>query len=636
MLENTEMSYEKHFIIDFDSTFTSVEALDILGEIALREHPEKDKRLKAISDITNRGMEGGMSLRESLIERLKQLNAHKDHLPLLIHELSGKVSKSFRRNKDFIKNYASRIYIVSNGFKDFIVPIVTQYGVLEKNVFANTFIFDDEGKITGFDEDNVLSSNKGKVKIIQKLQLQGDVCVIGDGYTDYEIKEAGLANKFYAFTENIERDKILKNADHVVPSLDEFLYLHKMNKALSYPKNRIKVLLLENIHSLAYEKMKEEGYTVETIAGGLDEEELCEKIKGVSILGIRSKTQVTRKVIESANRLISIGAFCIGTNQIDLTACSEKGIAVFNAPFSNTRSVVELALGEIIMLLRNIPTRSNQMHAGVWQKSASNSYEVRGKKLGIVGYGNIGSQLSVLAETVGLDVHYYDIEEKLALGNATKCSSLQELMEISDIVSLHIDGRPENTRFIGERELSWMKKGAIFINLARGPVLRVDALRKLLDNGHLAGAAVDVFPEEPKTNEEEFISVLRGADNTILTPHIGGSTQEAQVNIADFVPNKIMQYINTGSTTNSVNFPNLQLPAFKDSHRLIHVHKNVPGILARINNILAEHQINIEGQYLKTNETIGYVITDINKEYDEELIKTLKSVEHTIKFRVLY
>lgn len=630
------MTYEKHFIIDFDSTFTRVEALDLLGEISLKNHPERDIRLKAIADITDSGMEGDMTFRKSLVERIELLSSSKDDLPILIDRLKKKVSKSFQRNKEFFQDYAERIYIISNGFKDFIVPIVTEYGILEENVFANTFKFDDSGNIIGFDEDNVLSSNKGKVKVIEKLKLQGDVSVIGDGYTDFEIKEAGLASKFYAFTENIERGSIAKNADHITPSLDEFLYINKMNKAISYPKNRIKVLLLENVHSKAFDLMKEEGYTVEEYPAGLDEKELCEKIKDVSILGIRSKTQITRKVVENAKRLISVGAFCIGTNQIDLQACLEKGIAVFNAPYSNTRSVVELAIGEIIMLMRNLPDKISGMHKGKWEKSASSSYEVRGKKLGIVGYGNIGSQLSVLAESFGLDVYYYDIIDKLALGNATKCESLQDLMETADIVSMHVDGRKENDLLIGDREFSWMKKGSIFVNLARGKVVDVKALRKYLDNGHLRGAAVDVFPEEPKSNNEEFISVLRGARNIILTPHIGGSTLEAQVNIADFVPNKIMQYINTGSTSNSVNFPNLQLPAFKNAHRLIHIHNNVPGILAKINKVLADHDINIVGQYLKTNEIIGYVITDINKEYDQELISSLRSIDHTIRFRVLY
>lgn len=630
------MENKKHFVIDFDSTFTQVEALDVLGEITLTKHPRKKEKLQELKDLTDLAMEGKLAFRESLERRLNILEANKSAIPELVKKLQQKVSVSFVRNEGFFKEHKDNIYIISNGFKEFIVPIVKEFGVKEENVYANSFNFDADGNITGFDQDNVLSSNNGKVELLKKMDLKGDVYVIGDGYNDYEIKAAGLANKFYAFTENIERDNVLDKADHITPSLDEFLYLHKMNKAISYPKNRIKVLLLENVHADAVAIMKNEGYNVTTIAGALDEEELAEKIKDVSVLGIRSKTNLTKKVLENANRLIAVGAFCIGTNQIDLEACLKKGVAVFNAPFSNTRSVVELAIGEIILLMRNLPDRIAEMHNGEWNKSAKGSYEIRGKKLGIVGYGNIGAQLSVVAEAIGFDVYYYDLVEKLALGNATKCNSLQELFEKVDIVTLHVDGRNENKNMIGDTEFSWMKEGSIFLNLARGQVVDVDALRKHMESGKIIGAGVDVFPKEPKTNQDEFESTLRGLPNLILTPHIGGSTQEAQENIGNFVPGKIINYINTGGTTNSVNFPNLQLPILENAHRLIHIHHNKPGIIAHINKILAAHDINIVGQYLKTNETIGYVITDIDKAYDAEVIKELKGIQGTIRFRVLY
>jgi D-3-phosphoglycerate dehydrogenase / 2-oxoglutarate reductase len=630
------MKQNRHFVIDFDSTFTQVEALDVLGEISLESHNQKEMRLKELEELTNSGMAGDLSFRESLEKRLALLNARDHHLPQLVDRLKSKISTSFTRNKEFFNEYHENIYIVSNGFKEFIVPIVAELGVKEEHVYANTFKFDNEGRIVGFDEENVLSSNNGKVEMLKRLDLQGDVYVIGDGYTDYEIKAAGLANKFYAFTENVERGKVLEKADHITPSLDEFLYLHKMNKAISYPKNRIKVLLLENIHEDAERILRNEGYTVTSFSGALDEEELSERIKGVSVLGIRSKTQLTSKVLQNANRLIAVGAFCIGTNQIDLHECLEKGIVVFNAPFSNTRSVVELAIGEIILLMRGLPDRISEMHNGVWNKSASGSNEIRGKKLGIVGYGNIGAQLSVVAEALGFDVYYYDLMEKLALGNATKCSSLQELLKKVDVVSLHVDGRKENKNLIGKKEFNLMQDGSVFLNLSRGHVVDIAALKENILSGRIKGAGVDVFPQEPKTNQESFESDLRGLPNMILTPHIGGSTQEAQVNIGNFVPGKIIEYINTGSTTNSVDFPNLQLPILENAHRLIHIHHNKPGIIAHINNLLSDHDCNIVGQYLKTNEQIGYVITDIDKEYNEEVIREMKGIDGTIRFRVLY
>lgn len=404
----------------------------------------------------------------------------------------------------------------------------------------------------------------------------------------------------------------------------------------SYPKNKIKILLLEGVHENAKNAFAAGGFDVELIASGLDEDELCERIKGVSILGIRSKTIVTKKVLEHADRLMAIGAFCIGTNQIDLDEAMKRGVAVFNAPYSNTRSVVELAIAEIIMLMRNLPDKIMQMHQGVWSKSATNSFEIRNKTLGIIGYGNIGSQISIVAEAMGMQVYYYDLEEKLALGNAIPCGSLNELLGISDVISIHVDGRKENKNIISDKQFSKMKDGVIFINLGRGHVVDIPALKRNLDSGKVRGTAIDVYPEEPKNNNEVFESELTGSSNTILTPHIGGSTLEAQINIGAFVPNNLIKFINTGNTAGSVNFPQLQLPVLAGGHRLIHIHTNTPGLLAKLNNILANHKINILGQYLKTNETIGYVITDIDEEYPAEFIDELKSIEGTIKVRVLF
>lgn len=626
----------KKFIIDFDSTFTRVEALDILGEISLSNDPKRNEKLQAIKDITDKGMDGSLTFRESLEQRLQILQANKSQIMELIVALKLKVSKSFERNRDWLKDNAEDVFIISNGFKDFIIPIVTEYGIKEENVFANDFVYDQTGKIIDFNRENPLSKNKGKSETLRSINLEGDIYVIGDGYTDYEIKASGLANKFYAFTENVNRPQVTSQADHIAPSFDEILYINKLNTKFSYPKSRIKVLLLENVHPIALELLKEEGYQVEVASGALSEEELCEKIRGISILGIRSKTNVTKKVLEHANRLLAIGAFCIGTNQIDLEECQKRGVAVFNAPFSNTRSVVEMAIAEIIFLMRRFQDKSVGMHQGKWDKSATGSFEIRGKKLGIVGYGNIGAQLSVLAENLGMNVFYYDVIERLALGNATKLNSLEELLATCDVISLHVDGRKENKCLIDKDKIAKMKPGALLVNLSRGHVVDIAALRDGILSGHIGGCAVDVFPEEPKNNKEPFTSELIGLPNTILTPHIGGSTLEAQENIARFVPGKIMEYVNTGNTYNSVNFPNIQLPFLKEAHRLIHLHQNEPGVLAKINQVLANYQINIVGQYLKTNEKIGYVITDIDKVYDAEAIEALKNIPGTIRFRTLY
>ncbi|MGF1533454.1 MAG: phosphoglycerate dehydrogenase [Bernardetiaceae bacterium] len=622
-----------YFVIDFDSTFTKVEALDELAEVIGADATTKS----SIATLTQQAMSGEYSFAQSLKERVSLLKAHRDHLPALITRLHTLVSDSFKRNRAFFETYPEKILIVSSGFKDFILPIVADYGILPENVYANTFIFDHQGNITGFDTDNVLSTDNGKVKLLQSLDLEGEVVVIGDGYTDYEIKAAGLAEAFYAFTENITRDEVIQKAENRVSNLDEFLFTNNLARNISYPKSKIKILLLEGIHPQAIDTFKSAGYDqVEIIPGALSEDELIERIGDVSVLGLRSKTKLTARVLEHAQRLMCVSAFCIGTNQIDLTACLQKGIPVFNAPYSNTRSVVELAISQMIMLMRNLPDRLQEMHQGIWKKSAQNSYEVRGKKLGIIGYGNIGAQLSVLAEALGLEVYFYDIAPKLALGNARRCQSLDELLQIADILTLHVDGRSENKAMIREEHFQKMKDGVIFMNLSRGFVVDISALAEAIKSGKVRGASVDVFPKEPKTNQDLFSSPLQGLPNLILTPHIGGSTMEAQVDIAQFVPSKIIDYIDSGNTSLSVNFPELQLPKQPKGHRLIHIHHNRAGLLAQINQTLAEHRANILGQYLKTNEHIGYVITDINKAYDQTLTKALKKVEGTIRFRVLY
>ena len=401
------------------------------------------------------------------------------------------------------------------------------------------------------------------------------------------------------------------------------------------PAEQIRVLLLENIHPDATARLVKDGYQVETRAGALDSAELIAAIDGVQVLGIRSGTHVTESVLASAPDLLAVGAFCIGVNQIDLAAASRRGIAVFNAPFSNTRSVVELALAEIIAMTRRLTDKNAQMHQGVWDKSATGSHEVRGRRLGIVGFGNIGGQLSVLAENLGMTVFFYDTADKLALGNARRCGTLDELLELSDVVTLHVDGRPGNSGLFGEAEFAAMRPGSLFLNLSRGFVVDHAALRRHIESGHLAGAAVDVFPAEPRGRGEEFSSELRGLPNVILTPHVGGSTEEAQQDIGQFVAGKLHDYLASGTTSLSVNLPGVALPRTPGTCRLVHLHRNVPGVLATINQLLAEHGSNIEGQLLGTRDDLGYVLTDVATEYTEDMLASLREMDVTVRLRSL-
>tara|TARA_R110001592_G_scaffold138511_4_gene357672 strand:+ start:60778 stop:62007 length:1230 start_codon:yes stop_codon:yes gene_type:complete len=405
----------------------------------------------------------------------------------------------------------------------------------------------------------------------------------------------------------------------------------------SLDKDKIRFLLLEGVHESAVSTLKKAGYTnIEYIKTSLGQEELIEKIADAHFVGIRSRTQLTKEVFDAANKLIAVGCFCIGTNQVDLKAATRHGVAVFNAPYSNTRSVAELVLAQAILLLRGVPEKSTLAHRGVWLKSATNSYEIRGKKLGIVGYGSIGSQLSVLAEGLGMKVYFYDVIAKLPLGNAYQVDSMDELLSTCDIVSLHVPETQSTQNMMGEAEFAKMKKGSIFINAARGTVVDIDALCTVLASKKLLGAAVDVFPVEPKSNDEEFISPLREFDNVILTPHVGGSTIEAQANIGFEVGEKLATYSDTGTSITSVNFPEVALPTHPNNHRILHIHENIPGVMSEINKVLSENNINILGQYLQTNEDVGYVVVDVNKECSALAKEKINKVTGTIKCRVLF
>ncbi len=405
----------------------------------------------------------------------------------------------------------------------------------------------------------------------------------------------------------------------------------------SLEKEKIKILLLEGVHPNTVDTFKAAGYSnIEYLKGSLEEDALIEKIRDVHFVGIRSRSNLTEKVLNAAQKLVAIGCFCIGTNQVNLKAAEARGIPVFNAPFSNTRSVAELVLGEILLLLRGIPAKNAKAHRGEWDKSANNSVEARGKKLGIIGYGHIGTQLSIIAESIGMKVYYYDIENKLSLGNATQVASLETLLGMADVVTLHVPETASTKDMIGAAELAQMKPGAILINAARGTVVDIPALTAALQSGHLAGAAVDVFPVEPTANGEAFVSPLQAFDNVLLTPHIGGSTQEAQENIGLEVSSKLVKYSDNGSTLTAVNFPEVSLPEHRGSSRLLHIHHNQPGVLNQINQAFAEEGINIAGQYLQTTSDIGYVVIDVETERSEEALARLKQINGTIRARILH
>ncbi len=405
----------------------------------------------------------------------------------------------------------------------------------------------------------------------------------------------------------------------------------------SYPKDKIKVLFLENISDKAVQYFKQQGYTdVKKVAGALSEEDLIKVIKDVHILGIRSKTFISKKVLDSAKKLQAIGCFCIGVNQVDLKACKQKGIAVFNAPYSNTRSVAELVIGASILLIRRILDKNNAAHKGIWNKDAKGSFELRGKTMGIIGYGNIGTQLSVMAEAMGMRVQFFDVETKLPLGNAQAKKSIKEIVSSSDIISLHVPETSQTKNLINKAVIKQFKTGSILVNYARGEVVDLDALAQAIKDKHIAGAAIDVFPVEPEKNGDVFASPLQGLSNVLLTPHIGGSTEEAQENIGEDVGIKLYQYLERGVSNGSHTIPSLSLPPVDGAHRILHIHKNVPGVLGAINTLLSKNKINIVGQYLKTNDEIGYVVLDVDSKLSKQAMTLLKEVKETIRVRMLY
>jgi D-3-phosphoglycerate dehydrogenase / 2-oxoglutarate reductase len=624
------------FVIDFDSTLVEVETLDVLADIVLQGRRDAEEIAREIAALTDAAMAGQLEFGEALVRRLRLLEPTRAQVAEAAERLRRRITASFLRERARLAALAQDVWILSGGFEEVVAPVAADLGIPADHVLANRLVWDDDGRARGVDPAVPVSRSGGKADAVRALGLRGRVVVVGDGWTDYEVRQAGAAAAFCAFVENVRRERVVEVADAVANTIGEVLDAEAPRPRFSYPRDKMRVLLLENIHAAAAERFRAEGYQVETVMGALSDEELADRLRGVHVLGLRSKSQLSARALAGADRLLTAGAFCIGTNQIDLRAASQKGVAVFNAPYANTRSVVELAIGLVVALMRGVADKSAKLHAGGWDKSAAGAREVRGKTLGIVGYGAIGSQLSVLAEAMGMRVAFYDLAEKLTLGNAVRRRTLAEVLEEADVVSLHVDGRPENLNLIGPAELQRMKSGAFLINLSRGHVVDIGAVAQALGSGRLAGAAFDVFPEEPASNDQPFDSPLRGLPNVILTPHIGGSTEEAQESIGEFVTERLLAFLHRGDTSHSVNLPNLQLPEVSGAHRFLHIHRNQPGVLAAINGELASHGLNILAQHLKTGEEVGYVIVDVDHAYPREVTAALRAVPGTLKFRVLY
>lgn len=595
---------EPWIIIDFDSTFTQVEAMEELAGISLKNDPEKEEIIDQIKHLTDLAMDGKMPFNNSLKARIALLSAKKYHLNMLVNKLRKKVSPSFARNKEFFKKYQGRILIVSGGYKEFIIPVVKSFHIEENCVFANTFIYDKKNNIIGSDEENPLAQDGGKVKLLKQLKLKGSIYVIGDGYTDYEMRASGLAHQFFAFTENIVRERVIAKADYVAPSLDEILYKLKLPMALSYPKSRINALLLGKETFIAAQNLKLEGYNVikrENMAKAKND------LPNASIIISSLPNEITE--ISTYSKLLCLAVWGRNNFQFNQLTAQQMAVPIFNAPFANTRSVVELGLGFIFQLIRETNT------------------ELRGKKIGIIGYGNAGNLFGVLAQNLGMDVLFFDEKDRAPLGNAIACKTLPELLKRSDFLVLL--NSKNNGLVLGEKELKQLPNNASVINLSYDDSVDLAAVNKLMSQQKLFGFAMDC-------NDQKVFDKIKQSKQIIATLNQRNNTVETQNNIANFTSGKIIQYINTGNVGASLNFPEIQLPTLQGSHRFIHIHKNKPGILAKINAVLAKHKINITGQYLKTNEKLGYVITDVAKKYDNEVINEMKKIEATLKFRVIY
>lgn len=599
------------FIIDFDSTFTQVEAMEELAAISLKNDPEKEDIIAQIKHLTNLAMEGKMDFGKSLKARIALLSAKKYHINMLVNKLRKKISPSFARNREFFKSCQGRVLIVSGGFKEFIVPVVKPYFIDESCVFANTFTYDKKNNITGADEQNPLASENGKVTLMKSLNLKGKIYAIGDGYTDYQMRQHKTVHHFFAFTENVSRQAVTSRADVVAPSLDEILYRLKLPMALSYPKSRIKVMLAGEDTFVAEELFNAEGYQTEKITTA-DWNSGSPAISDCSLLVVSDTIKAMN--LQPASKLMATAVWGRFSNQFDLARLQSSGIPVFTAPFANARMLAELGLGFILSLSKN-------------NFSAGTLHELKGRTLGIAGYGNAGSLLGMLAEGLGMQVCFYDYKDRIALGNATTCRSYEELLRKSDYLVLF--GDSQNELKLGKKELKLLNRQACAISLGMDHAVELDAVKRALSQQELRGFAMDCLDKSSYKSAGKW-------QGCIVTYNLRNQSEETRENTARFICEKLVQFVNSGTISAAVNFPEIHLHSQSDSHRFIHIHKNKPGILARINDVFARNRINISGQYLKTYETIGCAITDVAKKYDPNVIEELKAIDGTIRFRVLY
>jgi D-3-phosphoglycerate dehydrogenase len=601
---------DTYYIFDFDSTFTQVEAMEELAEISLENDPEKEILIEKIRQLTELAMDGSMPFNKSLKARIALLSAKKYHVSMLVNRLRKRVSSSFIRNKQFFKESKGNVYIISGGFKEFIVPVVKPYFIDADHVFANTFVYDNKNNIIGADENNVLAQENGKVKLLKQLKLQGNVVIVGDGYTDYEVYEAGMANKFFAYTENVSRKKVLDRSEWIAPSLDEILFTQRLPMALSYPKTRLKVLLWGEETFIAAPNFKKEGYRIELLPDAASKTLVKQHLKDSHVLLFSPSLNLASHDLNDS-KLLSAGVWGEMQDDKHLSKWASSGVSLFGSYYAHTRSVSELALMWLLQLNRNI------------------GEEIQGKKLGIIGYGHSGSMLSVICEQLGMEVFYYDVDEKPSLGNAKKVKHLSDLLRKCNNVVLTASKRFGNSILLGSKELKLLPEGAILISLSYDQSIDLLVCKELIEKEKLAGFAIDLVQSENRNLKWK-------TPNTILSFQKRMGTKQTQMSISEMLSEKLIDFVNTGNTRGSLNFPELNLPALQQSHRFIHIHENKPGVLAQINSILAKYKINISGQYLKTNESIGYVITDVSKEYSEKVVGDLKAISETIKFRVLY